>query len=338
MRGGRILGAVIDGLKGNTSGVKGREKRFLVIVLCVNDDIERGRHCRFFCDQLRSKALNSLQNKIALHTWTLDTTDLAQVLAVANPAGYNAMELRHVDFMRARQSGLSEDGIVDLIERSGMVVGVIGTESGALFESGDTLARLMDSLHYVCQKAMRLKCSLIMLSPGQQGTGGMQRAQKNLKLCAHICADYGLRLCVEFNSRHPIFRNLTDGVTLVDQVNEPNCGLLVDTYHLHSSGGPISALEQVPIEKIIHVQFSDVPLGPASDSRMPVDRLPPGHGAVAFVPIFTALMKMGYNGWLSYEAPNPMQWSREPSVVAEEGIRLVRALLDTSAHELGLNR
>jgi hypothetical protein len=97
-------------------------------------------------------------------------------------------------------------------------------------------------------------------------------------------------------------------------------------------------LEQVPIEKIIHVQFSDVPLGPASDSRMPVDRLPPGHGAVAFVPIFTALMKMGYNGWLSYEAPNPMQWSREPSVVAEEGIRLVRALLDTSAHELGLNR
>ncbi len=30
-----ILGAVIDGLKGNTSGMKGREKRFLVIVLCV---------------------------------------------------------------------------------------------------------------------------------------------------------------------------------------------------------------------------------------------------------------------------------------------------------------
>lgn len=71
----------------------------------------------------------------------------------------------------------------------------------------------------------------------------------------------------------------------------------------------------------------DAPSGPPSDARTPVDRLPPGKGVVAFVEIFRTLMAMGYQGYMSYEAPNPAQWNRPPEEVAREGVRLARALL-----------
>jgi 2-keto-myo-inositol isomerase len=271
--------------------------------------------------------LNGLQNRIALHTWTLDTTPLADVLHVVREAGYNAVELRHIDFMRGRKAGMSEGEMVKQVRDANIKVAVIGTESGVLFASGEPFNRLLDSLRYVSEKAVALGCDVIMVSPGQDAPGGMALAKQNLKTCAKITAGYGLKLALEFNSRHPVIRTLENGMELVDAVNMKNCGLLLDTYHLHCSGGNSESFREVPVEQIITFQFSDAPPGPPSDARMPVDRLPPGKGAVPFVDIFKVLMAMNYQGYLSYEAPNPAQWSRAPDVVAREGLELVRALL-----------
>src|SRR3989442_190957 len=43
-----------------------------------------------------------MKNPLALHTWTLDTTPLADLLAVARRTGWDAVELRRLDFLRAR--------------------------------------------------------------------------------------------------------------------------------------------------------------------------------------------------------------------------------------------
>ena len=166
-----------------------------------------------------------------------------------------------------------------------------------------------------------------MVSPGQNAPGGMDLAKTNLKTCAEITAEYGLKLALEFNSRHPLINTLAAGMEVIDAVNMKNCGLLLDTYHLHCSGGNAASFKNVPVEQIITFQFSDAPPGPPSVTRMPVDRLPPGKGAAPFVEIFKTLMALNYQGYMSYEAPNPAQWNRAPDVVAREGIELVRALL-----------
>jgi 2-keto-myo-inositol isomerase len=106
--------------------------------------------------------LNILHNRIALHTWTLDTTPLADALRIAREAGYNGVELRHIDFMRGRKAGMSEEAMVRLVRDAHIKVAVIGTESGVLFESGDELKRLLDSLRYVSEKAVALGCDVIM--------------------------------------------------------------------------------------------------------------------------------------------------------------------------------
>ena len=272
--------------------------------------------------------MNILHNRIALHTWTLDTTPLADTLRIAREAGYNAVELRHVDFMRGRQAGMSEDAMVKLVRDANIKVAVIGTESGVIFASGDELKRLLDSLRYVSEKAVALGCDVIMVSPGQSAPGGMAVAKQNLKTCAEVTAEYGVKIALEFNSRHPVIRTLENGMELVNAVNMKNCGLLLDTYHLHCSGGNGASFKDVPVEQIVTFQFSDAPPGPPSDSRQPVDRLPPGKGAAPFVDIFRTLMAIGYQGYMSYEAPNPAQWNRPADVVAREGAELVRALLN----------
>lgn len=271
--------------------------------------------------------MNILQNHIAIHTWTLDTTPLADALRIAREAGYNAVELRHVDFMRGRKAGMSEDAMVKLVRDAHIKVAVIGTESGVLFAAGDDLQRLTGSLHYVCEKAVALGCEVIMVSPGTNAPGGVAVAAVNLKTCAEITAGYGLKLALEFNSRHPVINTLAAGMALVNAVDMKNCGLLLDTYHLHCSGGHGTSFKDVPVDRIITFQFSDAPPGPPSPGPTPVDRLPPGKGAAPFVEIFKTLMAMNYQGYMSYEAPNPAQWNRAPDVVAREGVELVRALL-----------
>ncbi len=52
------------------------------------------------------------KNALALHTWTLDTTALPDVLRVVRAAGWDAIELRRVDWERALQAGGTADAVM----------------------------------------------------------------------------------------------------------------------------------------------------------------------------------------------------------------------------------
>ena len=53
--------------------------------------------------------------RLALHTWTLDTTPLDQALAAAREAGFDAVELRRLDFKRCFEAGMETEEVLDLI-------------------------------------------------------------------------------------------------------------------------------------------------------------------------------------------------------------------------------
>jgi sugar phosphate isomerase/epimerase len=104
------------------------------------------------------------------------------------------------------------------------------------------------------------------------------------------------------------------------------CRLLVDSYHLHRSGGAPADLAALGAGEIAYVQFSDVPREGSVPGQF-TDRLPPGQGAVPFREFFAAVTATGYRGDLSYEAPNPAAWGRDPEAVAREALAATRAYL-----------
>ena len=55
--------------------------------------------------------MKKMQDRLALHTWTVDTTPLAAALAAARDGGFNAVELRRVDFTRWSDIDLASRGI-----------------------------------------------------------------------------------------------------------------------------------------------------------------------------------------------------------------------------------
>jgi sugar phosphate isomerase/epimerase len=272
-----------------------------------------------------------LQDRIGLHSWTLDTTPLAEVLRIARETGYNAVELRHIDFKRCIEAGMSNEQVLAMIRASGVKVSCMGLESGTIFARGDEQRRLFDSMDQMCARAAALDCEVMMVAPGANLAGTVKEAARNFATGGGIAQKYGLRCALEFNSRHPVVSRLAVAREILALANQANCGLLIDTYHAQCAGDGGRAFEDVPASDIIAFQFSDVPPGPISHRGTALDRLPPGKGVVRWREVLQLLMEKGYDGYINYEAPNPAQWSRPPAEVAREGITLMKALLADAA-------
>ena len=264
--------------------------------------------------------------RLALHTWTVDTTPLATALDAAKKAGYDAVELRRIDFKRCLEAGMSNEQVLELVRASGMKVGILGVEYGWLFAKGEDSKRLYDVFRQSCQNAVALGCDMLMSAPGPL-TGTIKDAIANLKIGGDIAAEHGLKLAIEFNSQHEVLNNLAAQREVVGGAGKANCGLLLDAYHLARSGAGGRGFESVPGKDIFVFQYSDLSANPVTGVKRPTDRLAPGKGTVRWKEVLGLLAEKGYMGYLSYEAPNPELWARSPYEVAKEGVDFTRKLL-----------
>lgn len=270
--------------------------------------------------------MSTLSNRLALHTWSLDTTPLAGTLQAARDGGWNAVELRRVDFTRCFESGMTNDQVLALVRQSGLQVATMGTEYGLIFSKGDESRRLFRVLEETCRNAVALQCTMIMIAPGQN-SGTLREAAANFRAAGEIVAAHGLRIALEFNSVHDVIKNLEAGREVVALANHPACGLLLDAYHMERSGSGGRGFDDMTREEIFAFQFSDVPHGPPPAGARPTDRLVPGQGRVRWKEVFGLLVEKGYEGFLSYEAPNPEYWARPAADVAREAAAATRRLL-----------
>jgi sugar phosphate isomerase/epimerase len=256
----------------------------------------------------------------ALHTWTLDTTPLAEVLRVAKATGWDAIELRRLDFKRAAEAGQSAAQVLDLVRKSGLPVACVGVELGWMFAEGAERSRLLQVFDEACGQAAALQCTTVM-SPVDPGKGDVQRAAASIREVGDIAKRHGVRLALEANSQCEQYNTLEKVCEALSLAAHPNCGFLLDAYHLQRSGGSVAGLKE-----IVYFQFSDVPRQGLVPGKS-LDRLPAGQGCVPFPEIIAALKRMRYDGYLSYEAPNPASWAQDPTVVAKEALQAARALL-----------
>jgi 2-keto-myo-inositol isomerase len=266
-----------------------------------------------------------LGERLALHTWTLDSTPLPDALREARAAGWPAVELRRIDFARAAEAGQSAEAVLDQVRASGLPVACVGGQLGWMFSDGPERARLLAAMAESCRWARALGAPTVM-SPADMGGGDLARAASAVREVGDIGAAHGVRIALEAPSQAAQLNTIDRLRELIARAGHAACGLLVDAYHLHRGGGGLRAVEDLGPGEIAYVQFSDVPASGLQPGHT-LDRLPPGRGIVPFRDFFRLIAESGYVGYCSYEAPNPAAWARDPATVAREALAATREFL-----------
>src|SRR5262249_20605653 len=173
----------------------------------------------------------STTSKLALHTWTLDTTPLPDLLPIVKKAGWGAVELRRLDFTRAAERGRTGEQVISLVKAGGLPVACVGVELGWIWARGDERTRLQHVFDEQCARAHALGATTVM-SPVDRGRGDLGDAVTSIREVGDIAARHGVKLAVEFNSQCEQLNTLASIRELMTRAAHPSCGLLLDTYHL----------------------------------------------------------------------------------------------------------
>lgn len=169
------------------------------------------------------------------------------------------------------------------------------------------------------------------------------RIVEDMRWLAREAAARGLRIAHEGMAWSTVHFTLPAVWRVVQEVNEPNLGLVVDAFHIFARGRDASDLDGIPPERIYLVQLSD--LDHAIQPGTLIDtarhhRLLPGHG---HFPLQSLLDRLnGYHGPIGLEVFNDVLKSRDPQQVAHEAMSALRELLgiknDTNNLELSRAR
>jgi len=263
--------------------------------------------------------------KLALHTGSLGTLPLETALRVARETGWDAIELRYVDFTRARDAGTSFEESLAQVKASGLPVSAVGVEGGWLYAQGEERARLLGIIEQVSGWADELGAPIVM-SGCDSEQGDLNQAAASVREVGDLVAKRGKTVALELNVRLVQFKRLQQVRDLLALAGHPNVGLLVDTYHVERTDGGVATYESLNPGEIAYFQYSDVPNGPMDPPGNTQERLPPGQGVVPFAKILPIIAEKGYTGVLSYEALHPAAFARDPFEVAREGLAASRAM------------
>jgi sugar phosphate isomerase/epimerase len=127
---------------------------------------------------------------------------------------------------------------------------------------------------------------------------------------AQILADCGCRFGIEFlgpktirdRFRYEFVYTMGGMLDLADAIGTGNVGLLLDAWHLYTSGGSIEDLDELENEDIVTVHVNDAPEGIPVDEQMDnVRGLPMETGVIDLPGFMKKLAVLGYDGPVTAE-------------------------------------
>jgi sugar phosphate isomerase/epimerase len=222
----------------------------------------------------------------------------------AGLVGYGRVKLREseTDLRLFKASGLQavfcNPTIPSILPRRSRVAGVLGEGPVDPSVRADT----------ICQDIRRLAafepvCCICV--PGPQGNYKEDQAREiaitGLKRVARAAREVGTTVAIEpmhssIKSEFSFLTTIPDAVRLLDEIDEPNTGLLVDIWHLWDTPNLLSHIREFG-SRIVGVHLDDW----RSPSRSWCDRVLPGDGLADLGGILRALAEGGYDGWFELE-------------------------------------
>ncbi len=252
--------------------------------------------------------------------------DLQTRLAIAREAGYEGLDIA-IDEIAAlpdRREPFDRHGV----EPASWALPIPWQDDSATFNAN------LATLRRACQAAQAAGCLQCMtwLPPTVPGDPSQFRRMvvERFRQIADVMADYDVRFGIEWigpwhtrQEGNIFIYTMSQTLELVGEIDRPNVGLLLDSWHWFMAGGTIAEIEALKPQQVVHVHFVDAPDKPYEQQR-DNEREIPGHGIIDLVGFVKALDKIGYRGFGSVE----IFGDRLPQLPPLEAARKVKAACD----------
>ena len=155
---------------------------------------------------------------------------------------------------------------------------------------------------------------------------------------AEALRNAGCRFGIEFigpktyraQYRYEFIHTLDGLMELIDAIGTGNVGLLLDAWHLYTSGGSIADLDRLTAQDVVVVHVNDAPAGVPRDEQIDTVRTLPMETGVIDLPGFMGKLRdLGYDGPVT---PEPFSQrlvdlaATDPPAAAREAARAMDAL------------
>lgn len=194
----------------------------------------------------------------------------------------------------------------------------------ATLHDDEGFCRVLDRADVLCKYSAALGCPIVVVVPSFLEASSSKPSRKEIKSDAcfvlrkleEIAQSYGVRIAFEFlGFVDSSVNTLSFCNEIVEELNSPSIGIVIDTFHFFLSGEPLSVLDTVNPKRVFLVHVADAENVPRSQLT-DVHRTIPGEGVVPLKPLVRKLQDIGYQGVFSIELFNPKYWERDPKEVA----------------------
>lgn len=126
-------------------------------------------------------------------------------------------------------------------------------------------------------------------------------------------ADYGVQLLLEPLNRYstPYCTTAKEAVSIANQINQDNFGVLLDTFHMNIEEDSIECSIMESRRLLRHIHFAD------NNRKMP------GSAHIDFHPIIKSLSTIKYDGYISFE---PILTDDRYETVTKDGLEVIKAI------------
>ncbi|MCY4071543.1 MAG: sugar phosphate isomerase/epimerase [Chloroflexi bacterium] len=151
---------------------------------------------------------------------------------------------------------------------------------------------------------------------------------ERFRAIAEVLKTFGLRFGIEFigpqslrpADQHDFIHTMEGMLELAAAIGTGNVGLLLDAWHLYTSGGAVADLEKISNADIVNVHVNDAPKGLTMATYNDHDRrLPTETGVLPIEAFMKKLIELGYDGPVTPEPfSKRLNAMEDPLEAAEE--------------------
>ena len=262
-------------------------------------------------------------NPLFINTVLLSGTTEEKIIAAAQ-AGFSQLELWRQDVDSAEGT---PQAVASLLEEQRLALTdyqVLLDFDGAPDDQREEKRR--DALKMM-ETAAALGATTLLTPASTQKECIAGREEEDIGWLAQEAGKRGLRVAFEAMAWSTHINTTAAAWQLVQRINEPNLGLVVDAFHIFVRNRTVADLNGIPMDKIFLVQLSDLATLPSGSELVETarhHRLLPGQGNFPLYTLLDYLEAEGYSGPVGLEVFNDEIKQRSPSDAAKEAMHALK--------------